>query len=195
MSRRAEIERATRETSIRLELELDGQGQAQIQTTVGFFDHMLESFTRHGLFDLTVEATGDTQVDDHHLVDDVGICLGKVVRQAIGDRVGMVRFGTAFAPMDDALIAVHLDLSGRPYLDYGLEIDGKIGAFDAELLEGFFREVAQHGGMNLHLRALAGQNRHHLAEASFKAFARALDAATQVDPRQSGVPSTKGMLE
>lgn len=195
MERYAEIERTTRETQVRLRLELDGRGEAQVRTGVGFLDHMLELFAHHGLFDLQVEAQGDVHVDDHHLVDDVGICLGKALREALGERKGIVRYGTAFVPMDEALVSVHVDISGRPYLDYGLSLEGKIGTFDAELLEGFFREVSQHGGLSLHVRQWAGRNRHHVAEAAFKALARALKEATRLDPRQEGVPSTKGMLE
>lgn len=195
MERCAEIERTTRETQVRLRLELDGRGEAQVRTGVGFLDHMLELFAHHGLFDLQVEAQGDAHVDDHHLVDDVGICLGKALREALGEKRGIVRYGTAFVPMDEALVSVHVDISGRPYLDYGLSLEGKIGTFDAELLEGFFREVSQHGGLSLHVRQWAGHNRHHVAEAAFKALARALKEATRLDPRQEGVPSTKGMLE
>lgn len=194
MARQAQIERRTAETTITLSLDLDGDGSSDIATGVGFLDHMLTLFARHGLFSLTVHCDGDTHVDDHHTVEDIGIVLGQAIRQAVGDKAGMVRYGSFTCPMDESLVAAHLDLSGRVWLAYGLSLDGKIGAFDAELVAEFFSALAANAGMNLHLLQLAGSNRHHLAEAAFKATARALDAATRVDPRVTGVPSTKGSL-
>ncbi len=194
MARQAHIERRTAETTIALTLDLDGDGSSDIATGVGFLDHMLTLFARHGLFGLMVRCDGDTQVDDHHTTEDIGIVLGQAIREAVGDKAGMVRYGSFTCPMDEALVAAHLDLSGRVWLAYGLVLDGKIGTFDAELVAEFFQALAANAGMNLHLRQLAGSNRHHIAEAAFKATARALDAATRVDPRVSGVPSTKGTL-
>ncbi|HIE53513.1 MAG TPA: imidazoleglycerol-phosphate dehydratase HisB [Armatimonadetes bacterium] len=194
MTRQATVERITRETKVTLALNLDGTGHYEINTSIGFLDHMLELFSKHGLFDLKVDAVGDTQVDFHHLTDDLGICLGQAIKQAVGEKKGLVRYGTSFVPMDEALVSVHLDLSGRPYLDYQLELEGKIGEFDAELLRSFFYEVAVHAGLSLHLRQHAGVNQHHLAEAAFKAFGRALDAATRLDERLNDIPSTKGVL-
>jgi imidazoleglycerol-phosphate dehydratase len=195
MSRSATIERKTAETEVRLRLELDGTGAAQVTTGVGFLDHMLTLFARHGLFDLEVAATGDLVVDQHHTVEDVGICLGQAVSQAVGDKRGITRYGSATVPMDEALVLCALDLSGRPFLACDLQVQGRaIGAFDAELVPEFFRAVAANALLTLHLRQLAGENGHHLVEAAFKAFARALDAATRPDPRVEGVPSTKGVL-
>lgn len=195
MAREVSLARKTAETDISLSLALDGQGTADIETGVGFLDHMLTLFARHGLFDLRLRCTGDLQVDDHHTVEDVGIVLGQALRQALGDKRGIVRYGSFTCPMDEALVACDLDLSGRAYLAYGLELDHKIGTFDAELVREFFGALAANALMNLHLRQLAGTNRHHVAEAAFKACGRALDAATRTDPRVSGVPSTKGSLD
>ena len=194
MNRRATIERRTTETQITLELELDGSGLAQINTGLGFFDHMLTLLTRHGLFDLRLTCDGDLHVDGHHTVEDCGLALGAALAEAVGDKRGIVRYGSFTLPMDEALVAAHVDLSGRPYVVYGLELDGQIGEFDAELVREFFVALGSAARMNLHLRQLAGSNRHHLAEAAFKATARALDAALRIDPRVSGVPSTKGSL-
>lgn len=194
MPREASLSRKTAETDIVLSLALDGGGRSSIETGVGFLDHMLTLFARHGLFDLTVTCRGDREVDDHHSVEDVGIVLGQALVEALGDKAGIVRYGSFCCPMDEALVAVDLDLSGRPYLAYGLRLDGKIGSFDAELVQEFCQALATHAAMNLHIRQLAGSNRHHVAEAMFKALARALDASTRVDPRVSGVPSTKGVL-
>ncbi len=194
MPREASLSRKTAETDIVLSLALDGGGRSSIETGVGFLDHMLTLFARHGLFDLTVTCRGDREVDDHHSVEDVGIVLGQALVEALGDKAGIARYGSFCCPMDEALVAVDLDLSGRPYLAYGLRLDGKIGSFDAELVQEFCQALATHAAMNLHIRQLAGSNRHHVAEAMFKALARALDAATRVDPRVSGVPSTKGVL-
>jgi len=195
MSRESNVQRKTAETNISLSLVIDGSGQADINTGVGFLDHMLTLFTRHGLFDLTVRCNGDTEVDDHHTTEDVGIVLGQALRQALGDKSGIVRYGSFTCPMDEALVACHLDLSGRAWIEYGLVLDHKIGTFDAELVREFFIALASNALMNLHLVQLAGQNRHHIAEAAFKACGRALDAATRVDPRVTGVPSTKGSLD
>ncbi len=193
--RRAEIERRTTETDIRLTLDLDGTGQYEIASGIGFFDHMLTHLAKHGKFDLTVQARGDLEVDQHHTVEDVGIVLGQALAQALGDKRGIARFGEATAPMDEALVTAVIDLGGRPYLDFGLSIPTeKVGDFDTELTREFFLAVCNQAGMNLHLRQQAGVNSHHLIEAAFKAFARALDQATRRDERETGVPSTKGTL-
>lgn len=195
MSRIAEIERKTRETSIRLRLTVDGTGTSSIRTGIGFFDHMLELFSKHGLFDLEVEAAGDLQVDFHHTVEDTGIVLGQALTKALGDKEGIRRYGSAYVPMDEALTRVVLDLSGRPYLRYAApaQVDA-IGQFPFQLVEEFLRALSVHGGMNLHVDVLEGRDAHHMAEGIFKALAKALDFATQVDPRVKGVPSTKGIL-
>lgn len=195
MGRSAELTRETAETKIRLKLELDGTGESRIVTGVGFFDHMLTLFAKHGLFDLEVDCRGDLEIDDHHSVEDVGIVLGQALRQAVGDKAGIVRYGSFTCPMDEALVGAHLDLSGRAFLAYGLNLDHKIGSFDAELVQEFFQALAANALMNLHLVQHAGTNRHHVAEAAFKATARALDAATRHDERVRGVPSTKGSLQ
>ena len=193
--RRAQVDRRTKETQIVLTLNLDGQGQAEIGTGVGFFDHMLDLLARHSGVDLTVKATGDLHVDDHHLVEDVGIVLGQALKEALGEKRGLVRYGSATVPMDESLVMCALDLGGRPYLAYGLELPAKrVKQFDVELVEEFFRALTNAAGMNLHLRQLAGRNTHHLIEAAFKAFARALGEAVAVSPRQKGIPSTKGVL-
>ncbi len=189
------ITRTTRETDIRLTLDLHGAGRAQIETGIGFFDHMLELFAHHGLFDLTVQAQGDLHVDEHHLVEDVGICLGKAISQGLGDRSGIVRTAHALVPMDEALARVVIDLSGRPYAVFQAQWHTpRIGGLGTDLIGHFFESVAIHAGMNLHARVEYGRNDHHQCEALFKAFARALDAATRQDPRRAGVPSTKGTL-
>ncbi len=191
----ARIERSTTETEISLELVLDGRGEARIDTGVGFFDHMLTHIARHGLFDLTVKGEGDVHVDYHHLVEDVGIVLGSAIATAVGDKSGLVRYGMAACPMDEALIMVSLDLSGRSWCNCELQMPTeKIGEFDTELLNEFFTAVASNAAMALHLLQLSGANSHHIAEGAFKSFARALDAATRVDERVTGVPSTKGTL-
>ena len=195
MARTARIERKTAETDIALEINLDGQGEYEIATGIGFFDHMLTHVAKHGKFDLQVAAHGDLQVDQHHTVEDVGIVLGQALRQAVGDKAGMARFGAATAPMDEALVTAVVDFGGRPYLEYGLQVPTqKVGDFDTELTREFFLAVTNHAGLNLHLRQGAGDNSHHIIEAAFKAFARALDQATRLDPRVSGGPSTKGTL-
>jgi imidazoleglycerol-phosphate dehydratase len=193
--RRAAIDRRTAETQIRLSLNLDGSGRADARTGVPFLDHMLTLMARHGLFDLEVEATGDLEVDLHHTVEDTGICLGQAITQAVGDKAGITRYGFFTLPMDEVLVTVSLDLSGRPYFLEDLELAGRrIGSFDGELVREFFQAVAANGLMNLHLLLHRGGNAHHVSEAAFKAFGRALDAATRLDPRVQGVPSTKGVL-
>ncbi len=176
-------------------LNLDGKGKAAVTTGVGFFDHMLESFARHGLFDLTVEAQGDLHVDAHHTVEDVGLCLGEAFRRAVGEGRGIRRFGEATIPMDEALVRAVVDLSGRPYLVCRLALAGpRLGTMETQLVPEFFRALATRGGFALHIHQLEGENDHHVVEAAFKAVARALDQATGLDPRVEGVPSTKGRL-
>jgi imidazoleglycerol-phosphate dehydratase len=194
--RTATITRKTAETDITVTLSLDGTGAYDNQTGVGFFDHMLDQLARHALFDLTIRATGDLHIDDHHTVEDVGIALGQALTQALGDKRGIRRYGECRLPMDDARVACALDLSGRPYLvwDIGFPTQ-KIGTFDTELVREFFQALATHGGITLHLVQEAGINSHHIAEAAFKATARALRAAVEPDPRRTdAVPSTKGTL-
>lgn len=196
MSRSATIERHTKETQIRLTLVLDGQGEAQVRTPVPFMDHMLTLFARHGFFDLTVEATGDTEIDAHHTVEDLGICFGQALRQALGDKAGIRRYGRGTVPMDEALASVIVDLSGRPYLVFNVPMaKAKVGEFDTELVEEFFVAFAGNAGANLHVNLAYGTNLHHIIEAIFKALGRALDEATGLDPRVQGVLSTKGKLE
>jgi len=193
--RSATVARRTKETDIRLELTLDGQGRYQIDTGVPFLNHMLEILTRHGFFDLTVQASGDLEVDYHHTVEDVGLVLGQAFRDALGDKAGIRRFGEATVPLDEALVTVVVDLSGRPFLAYEVKIkQAKIGNFDVELIHDFLLALANQAGMNLHVRMASGRNPHHIVEATFKSLARALDLATQRDPRVAGVPSTKGSL-
>lgn len=193
--RKGEVSRKTLETQISMSLELDGQGISDISTGVGFLDHMLELFARHGLFDLNVECKGDLEVDGHHTVEDVGICLGLAVKDALGTSKGIKRYGWVILPMDEALATVALDLGGRPYLAISLPtLDGDIGGFAMELLPEFFQAFCNNAGANLHIRVDSGRNRHHMAEAIFKAFSKALDQAVTVDPRVEGVPSTKGRL-
>lgn len=195
MKRTAEIDRSTSETRIHLKLTVDGSGLASIRTSVPFLDHMLHLFARHGLFDLTVEAQGDIDIDFHHTVEDVGIVLGEAFRQALGDKKGIVRYGTARIPMDETLADVTVDLSGRPYLVYNVDLPKvKVGEFDAELAREFFQAFANNCGCNLHLNLLYGENVHHIIEACFKGFGRSLDSATRQDSRLHGVMSTKGVL-
>lgn len=195
-SRSAEIERKTAETHVVVSLDLDGTGRCDIFTGVGFFDHMLTHIAVHGFHNLTVQAQGDLEVDGHHTVEDVGIALGQALTRSLGDRKGIVRYGEATVPMDEALAQVALDLSGRPHLSYedSLPAGSKVGALDAELVREFFEAFARNAGVTVHVRVLAGRNAHHVIEAVFKAFGRALDAATRIDPRRGGVPSTKGTL-
>ena len=194
--RTAEIARTTAETDIRLCLDLDGTGQSQIATGCGFLDHMLTLFARHGRFDLTVSCQGDTQVDDHHTVEDVGICLGDAFARALGDKRGIVRYGSTVLPMDEALLLTAVDLSGRGLLCCTLDIPAaKVGTFDTELAEEFFMALARRGEMTVHIRQLAGANSHHIIEGAFKSLARSLGAAVAIDPRFSqDLPSTKGVL-
>jgi imidazoleglycerol-phosphate dehydratase len=195
MSRSANISRETAETRIELALELDGTGQSQISTGVGFFDHMLTLFARHGLFDLTVKATGDLHVDQHHTVEDVGICLGRCLSQALGDKQGISRYGHMTLPMEETLATAAVDLSGRMAFVYKVQFPTeKIGEFDTQLVQEFWTAVSANALMNLHLVLHHGTNSHHIAEALFKATARALRVAVAIDPRQQGVPSSKGTL-
>ena len=196
MTRKALVERKTKETEISVEIDLDGTGKSQIQTPLPFLSHMLEQIARHGSFDLTVRAQGDVEIDGHHTTEDVGIVLGSAVRQALGDRHGIRRYGSATLPMDEALVTAALDLSGRPYFVFRVPIPkAKLGNFDTELCEVFFEAFARSAQVNLHLVMHEGQNLHHIIEISFKAFSRALRMATELDPRSPGVPSTKGSLE
>jgi len=195
MNRTARVERRTNETQIRAALDLEGQGKCRISTGIGFFDHMLTLFGVHGLFDLEIEATGDLEVDFHHTVEDVGLVLGDAISQALGKREGIRRYGHATIPMDDALTEVTLDLSNRPYLVYRHPDRMPLqGQWDASLAREFFRAVAQKAGMNLHIRMAYGENWHHMAEAAFKGFGRALRTAISPDSRVTGIPSTKGRL-
>lgn len=195
MSRTASIERVTNETRIRMELNVDGAGKARICTSVPFLDHMLNLFARHGLFDLDVEASGDIDIDFHHTVEDIGIVLGEAFKKALGDKKGIRRYGQASVPMDETLAAVSIDISGRPYLVYNVRLPKvKIGEFDVELAREFFQAFVNHGGLNLHINVMYGENVHHIIEACFKAVARAMDVATQLDTRVEGVMSTKGVL-
>jgi len=194
-NRRAAIERTTTETQVKVELVLDGTGRGQIQTTIPFLDHMLTLLAKHGFFDLTVHAKGDTDIDDHHTVEDIGIVIGDALKQALGSKEGIRRFGWASVPLDEALAQVTVDLSGRPYLVYRIELpQRRIKTFDLGLIEDFFQAFVTHAALNLHVNVLYGRNPHHIIEAVFKALAKALDQATGLDGRASGVPSTKGKL-
>ena len=194
--RTAKITRTTAETNISVEINLDGTGIYDNKTGVGFFDHMLDQLSRHALIDMTVRCTGDLHIDDHHTVEDVGIALGQALTQAVGDKRGIVRYGACLLPMDDALVRAALDLSARPFLVWNVDLPtAKIGTFDTELVREFFQAFATHGGITLHVDQLHGINSHHIAEAAFKAVARALRDALESDPRKSdAIPSTKGML-
>lgn len=195
MNRSATVERTTRETRVKVTLELDQIQPPQVSTGVGFFDHLLTQIGQHGLFSLSVTAEGDLHIDAHHTVEDTGITLGQALNQALGDKQGINRFGEATVPLDDALVQVVVDLSGRPYLNFDLTFPrDRVGNFDLELMEEFCRALANHAGLNLHVRRLAGQNCHHLAEACFKALGRALGQAVALNPRTQGVPSSKGVL-
>jgi imidazoleglycerol-phosphate dehydratase len=194
--RKGTIQRKTTETDVSVEVNLDGKGIGRIDTGVPFLDHMLNLFARHGFVDLTIQSKGDTAVDDHHLVEDVGICLGKAVRSALGERTGIGRYGSAVVPMDESLCFVAMDLSGRPYLIWRAELGGqRIGEFDPALLREFFKSFSDHSGITLHINLIYGTNSHHMAEAIFKAFARAFRKAIAMDGRVEGVLSTKGSLE
>ena len=194
--RTATITRTTRETDIALQLNLEGSGQTSLNTGVGFFDHMLDALSRFALVDLTLTCRGDTQVDAHPTVEDAGICLGRALREALGDRAGIRRVGSAYLPMDEALAFAAIDISGRPYLAFDAAFTAPmVGAFDTQLAEEFFRAVAMNAGLTVHMRLLAGRNDHHKLEALFKAFGLALRDAAAVDPRVTGVLSTKGALD
>ncbi len=191
----AAVDRSTSETAIRVELGLDGTGQRRIATPVPFVDHMLDAFARHGLFDLVLEAKGDTHIDDHHTVEDIGMVLGSAFREALGDRAGIRRFGWATVPLDETLAEVVVDLSGRPFLVYNVTLSHReVKGFDLGLFEDFFQALANQGGLNLHVNVRYGRNPHHMIEAVFKAFAKAMDQATRQDDRVVGIPSTKGIL-
>jgi len=191
----AEIERKTRETAVNVALKLDGSGSGHADTGVAFLDHMLESFARHGFFDLRVAAKGDLQIDDHHTVEDVGIVLGRAFRAALGDRAGIKRFGEATVPLDEAVCTAIVDISGRAFLGYNVTItQERVGNFQTELVHDFMKAFTDEVGMNLHLNMISGRNPHHIIEATFKALARAMDQATSIEPRIVGVLSTKGTL-
>jgi imidazoleglycerol-phosphate dehydratase len=193
--RQAEIHRETAETKITLSVNLDGTGEGRLATGIGFFDHMLNLLSRHSLIDLCVEAKGDLHVDAHHTVEDVGICLGKALAQALGDKAGIRRYGDATIPMDEALVTAAIDLSGRPFCVWQVDVPGEmLGTFNAPLAEEFWRAVAGSGAFNLHVVCHHGRNTHHIIEAVFKAIARALRQAVEPDPRGGGIPSTKGVL-
>lgn len=196
MPRSATIDRQTSETQIKLSLELDGKGSGQISTPVPFIDHMLTLLARHGFFDLQVEATGDIEIDAHHTVEDLGICLGEAFKKALGDKAGIRRFGRATMPMHETLASVVIDFSGRPFLVFNVDMPkAKVGNFDTELVEEFFVAFCNHAGANVHVNLAYGDNLHHIIEGIFKAFGRALDEASSFDPRIEGVLSTKGKLE
>lgn len=195
MSRKATVERTTSETNITVKLTVDGSGESKIDTGVGFFDHMLTLFAKHGLFDLEVTAKGDLEIDGHHTVEDVGICMGQAFEKALGDKKGITRYGFFMLPMNEALATVSVDISGRPFLAYNMDMStSRIGGFDTDLTHEFFQAFVNNSGMTLHIRLQAGTNPHHVIEAVFKGFGRALDQATTQDPRISGVQSTKGVL-
>lgn len=193
--RKAQIERNTSETKINISLNLDGTGQSSINTGIGFFDHMLDGFSRHGLFDLDVNIDGDLNVDGHHSIEDCGIVLGNAIKEAVGDKKGISRFGYFILPMDDALILCSIDLGGRPYFDfnYDFKVD-KCGDMETDMVREFFYAVSYSAMMNIHIEVLRGINSHHIIEGIFKAFAKALDQATTIDPRIQGVASTKGVI-
>ncbi len=194
-ARCAEIKRKTAETQISVKLNLDGEGKSDIATGIGFLDHMLTLLAKHSFMDLTVKAKGDLEVDSHHTVEDIGIVLGEALREALGDKAGIHRYGNCFIPMDETLAQACLDFSGRPFLVFGAEIPKiKLGNYDTEMTEEFFRAIAMHCGLTLHIRVLYGSNVHHIIEAIFKAFARAVAEAAAVDPRVKGVMSSKGVL-
>lgn len=195
MERVATVDRKTNETNIQLSLGVDGEGFSELETGVPFLSHMLDLFAKHGQFDLTVNAKGDIEVDDHHTTEDIGICLGQALREALGDKRGIKRYGNAFVPMDEALAQVVVDLSNRPHLELRGEFPSqKVGSFDTELVHEFLWKLALEARMNLHVIVHYGHNTHHMIEAVFKALARALDEATTIDPRIKGIPSSKGML-
>ena len=191
----AEYTRKTKETDIYLSFDLDGRGDAKVDTGIGFFDHMLDGFARHGLFDLNVKVTGDLVVDCHHTIEDTGIVLGNAIKKAVGDKKGIKRFGSCMLPMDETLVLCAVDLSGRPYLSFDAEFTtDRVGYMDTEMVKEFFYAISYSAGMNLHLKVITGGNNHHMIEAMFKAFAKALDEATIIDPRITDILSTKGSL-
>ena len=191
----AEYTRKTKETDIYLSFDLDGRGDAKVDTGIGFFDHMLDGFARHGLFDLNVKVTGDLVVDCHHTIEDTGIVLGNAIKKAVGDKKGIKRFGSCMLPMDETLVLCAVDLSGRPYLSFDAEFTtDRVGYLDTEMVKEFFYAISYSAGMNLHLKVITGGNNHHMIEAMFKAFAKALDEATIIDPRITDILSTKGSL-
>ena len=193
--RKADIVRKTKETDIALSLCLDGTGKSTVSTGIGFFDHMLEGFARHGLFDLKVSVEGDLAVDCHHTIEDTGIVLGNAIKKAVGDKCGIKRYGSCILPMDEVLVLCAIDLSGRPYLAFDAEFTtDRVGYFDTEMVKEFFYAISYTAGMNLHIKVLSGGNNHHVIEAMFKAFAKALDEATVIDPRITDVLTTKGSL-
>ncbi|NSL53303.1 imidazoleglycerol-phosphate dehydratase HisB [Calidifontibacillus erzurumensis] len=195
MTRAASIARKTNETDIKLSFAIDGEGKASLDTSVPFLTHMLDLFTKHGQFDLTIDAVGDVEIDDHHTTEDIAICLGQALREALGDKKGIKRYGNAFVPMDEALAQVVIDLSNRPHLEFRASFpSSRVGTFDTELVHEFLWKLALEARMNLHVIVHYGHNTHHMIEAIFKALGRALDEATTIDPRVKGVPSTKGML-
>lgn len=195
MARKANVNRKTRETDISLELALDGTGKSNVETGVGFFDHMLEGFAKHGFFDMNVSVNGDLEVDGHHTVEDTGIVLGTAIKEAVGNKAGIKRYGSFILPMDDALCLCAVDLCGRPYLGFDCEFSvEKVGELDTELVKEFFYAVSYSAGMNIHIKMLSGDNTHHMIEAMFKAFAKALDEAISRDERIKDVLSTKGSL-
>ena len=191
----AEYTRKTKETDIYLSFDLDGRGDTKVDTGIGFFDHMLDGFARHGLFDLNVKVTGDLVVDCHHTIEDTGIVLGNAIKKAVGDKKGIKRFGSCMLPMDETLVLCAVDLSGRPYLSFDAEFTtDRVGYMDTEMVKEFFYAISYSAGMNLHLKVITGGNNHHMIEAMFKAFAKALDEATIIDPRITDILSTKGSL-
>ena len=195
MVRTSRVKRKTTETDVTLKINIDGSGKYSINTPVPFLTHMLELFSKHGLFDLDIIASGDVEIDFHHTVEDIGICLGKAFNKALGKKEKIKRYGEAKVPMDEALAQITLDISGRPHLTCNIpQIKDKVGQFDTELVEEFFQAFVNNSGITLHINLISGKNSHHIIEAVFKAFARALDTATLLDPRVSGVPSTKGAL-
>ncbi|MCM3178925.1 imidazoleglycerol-phosphate dehydratase HisB [Cytobacillus horneckiae] len=195
MSRTSELRRKTNETNIQLSINIDGEGSSDLETGVPFMTHMLDLFAKHGQFDLMIDAKGDVEIDDHHTTEDIGICLGQAINEALGDKRGIKRYGNSFVPMDEALAQVVVDLSNRPHLEMRAEFPNqKVGTFDTELVHEFLWKLALEARMNLHVIVHYGHNTHHMIEAVFKALARALDEATSIDPRIKGIPSTKGML-
>ncbi|MBP3295382.1 MAG: imidazoleglycerol-phosphate dehydratase HisB [Lachnospiraceae bacterium] len=193
--REAVVSRKTKETDIRMKLVLDGSGTSRVETGIGFFDHMLSGFAKHGFMDLECSVNGDLNVDGHHTVEDTGIVLGQALKEAVGDKAGMVRYGSFILPMDDALILCSVDFCGRPYFSYDLNVkEERCGVFETTLAREFFYAVSYSAAINLHLKQISGENGHHILEAAFKAFGKAVDAATQLDPRVKGVLSTKGNL-